>query len=127
MTELTLTAQEDNRIEFLDEEFDFEERVTESLEKIKELNIVEGTVTKITKDFVTVDFGYKSEGQIPTQEFFDSDGALTVEVQETTEIYLERFEDEHGQVVVSKEKAKKNFEFGKMLARFTAKTVSFPV
>jgi len=107
MTELTNVEQESTGIEFLDEEFDFELMVTESLEKIKELNIVEGTVTKITKDFVTVDFGYKSEGQIPSQEFFDSDGALIVEVGETTEIYLERFEDEHGQVVVSKEKAKK--------------------
>lgn len=107
MTELTNFNLEDTKIEFIDEEFDFEQQVTESLEKINELNIVEGTVTKITKDFVTVDFGYKSEGQIPSQEFFDSDGALTVEVGDRTEIYLERFEDESGQVVVSKEKAKK--------------------
>ena len=107
MTELTNIYHEESPIEFLDEEFDFEQQVTESLERINELNIVEGTVTNITKDFVTVDFGYKSEGQIPSQEFYDSDGALTVEVKDTTEIYLERFEDEHGQVVVSKEKAKK--------------------
>ncbi|MBU2649140.1 30S ribosomal protein S1 [bacterium] len=107
MTEITNFDPADTRIEFIDEEFDFEQHVTDSLEKINELNIVEGRVTRITKDFVTVDFGYKSEGQIPSQEFFDGDGALTVAVGDTTEIYLERFEDENGQVVVSKEKAKK--------------------
>ncbi|MFH2133004.1 MAG: 30S ribosomal protein S1 [bacterium] len=107
MTEITNFDPTDTRIEFIDEEFDFEQHVNDSLEKINELNIVEGKVTRITKDFVTVDFGYKSEGQIPSQEFFDSDGALTVAVGDTTEIYLERFEDENGQVVVSKEKAKK--------------------
>ncbi len=107
MTELTKFELDDTRIEFIDEEFDFEQRVTESLEKINEQNIVEGVVTKITKDFVTVDFGYKSEGQIPSQEFYDGDGALTVEVGENTEVYLERLEDDSGQAVVSKEKAKK--------------------
>lgn len=107
MTELNKQELEDTQIEFIDEEFDFETQLTESLEKISESNIVEGSVTKITKDFVTVDFGYKSEGQIPTQEFQDNEGELSVQVGDTTEIYLERFEDENGQVVVSKEKAQK--------------------
>ncbi len=105
MTELTENNIEDTKIEFIDEEFDFEKQVAESLENINEFEIVEGTVTKITKDFVTVDFGYKSEGQIPTQEFLDSESELTVQEGDTAEIYLERKEDENGQVVVSKEKA----------------------
>lgn len=104
MTELTNNT-EDTKIEFIDEEFDFDAKLTESLESINEFEIVEGTVTKITKDFVTVDFGYKSEGQIPTQEFFNTEGELTVQEGDKTEIYLERKEDENGQVVVSKEKA----------------------
>jgi len=107
MTEPQNTGPEDTQIEFVEDDFDFEQKVTESLYKINELNIVEGKVTKITKDFVTVDFGYKSEGQIPTQEFLDSEGELSIQVGDNTEIYLERFEDENGQVVVSKEKAKK--------------------
>jgi len=98
---------EDTNIEFIEEEFDFEQQVSERLDKINETELVEGKVEKITKDFVTVDFGYKSEGQIPTQEFFDAEGELTVQLGDTTEIYLERLEDERGQVVVSKEKAKK--------------------
>jgi small subunit ribosomal protein S1 len=107
MTELNRIEAEDSHVDFIDEEFDFEQKVTESLEKINESSIVEGNVTKITKDFVTVDFGYKSEGQIPTQEFMDGQGGLTVQVGDKTEVYLERFEDETGQVVVSKEKAQK--------------------
>ncbi|MCP4752035.1 MAG: 30S ribosomal protein S1 [Proteobacteria bacterium] len=100
-------VEEDSRVEFVDEDFDFENMVTQSLEKIKELEIVEGKVTNINKDFVTVDFGYKSEGQIPKQEFYDEQNELSVQIGDTTEIYLERFEDESGQVVVSKEKANK--------------------
>lgn len=107
MTELTNNVSEDTKIEFVDEEFDFDHKLAESLESINEYEIVEGNVTKITKDFVTVDFGYKSEGQIPTQEFTNAEGELTVQEGDTTEIYLERKEDENGQVVVSKEKAQR--------------------
>ncbi len=107
MNELINAKAEDTKIEFLDEEFDFDVQVTKALENINEFEIVEGSVTKITKDFVTVDFGYKSEGQIPTQQFFDTDNVLTVQEGDKTEIYLERKEDESGQVVVSKEKAKR--------------------
>ena len=107
MTELTNNSVEDTKIEFVNEEFDFDSKLSESLESINESEIVKGTVSKITKDFVTVDFGYKSEGQIPTQEFLNSDGELIVQEGDTTEIYLERKEDENGQVVVSKEKAQR--------------------
>ncbi len=107
MTELQNNSSEDTKIEFINEEFDFDSKLSESLESINESEIVKGTVTKITKDFVTVDFGYKSEGQIPTPEFFNTDGELTVQEGDTTEIYLERKEDENGQVVVSKEKAQR--------------------
>ncbi|MBU2514060.1 30S ribosomal protein S1 [bacterium] len=107
MTELTNTVSNDTKIEFIEEEFDFDSNLAESLESINEYEIVEGKVTKITKDFVTVDFGYKSEGQIPTQEFINTEGEITVQVGDTAEIYLERKEDENGQVVVSKEKAQR--------------------
>jgi small subunit ribosomal protein S1 len=107
MTELKNNSSEDTKIEFVSEEFDFDSKLSQSLENINESEIVKGTVTRITKDFVTVDFGYKSEGQIPTQEFLNSEGELIVQEGDTTEIYLERKEDENGQVVVSKEKAQR--------------------
>ena len=107
MTEQPESQEFDGKIEFIDEEFDLEQEVSNRLEKIKELKIVKGRVTHMSKDFVTVDFGYKSEGQIPRQEFTNENHELTVQIGDETEIYLERFEDEHGQVVVSKEKADK--------------------
>lgn len=94
-------------IEFSTDDFDFAASIENSLNDISELSIVQGKVTKINKDFVTVDFNYKSEGQVPRQEFYDEEGELNVQLGDLTEIYLERFEDEHGQVVVSKEKADK--------------------
>ena len=97
----------DSKIEFVHEEIDLGALVAERLAHIGEQQIVEGNVTKITKDFVTVDIGYKSEGQVPRSEFFNEEGEITIQVGETAEIYIERFEDEDGQVVVSKEKADK--------------------
>jgi len=94
-------------ITFSDEPFDFDSHLATALEGISEQEIVKGNITKITKDFVTIDFGYKSEGQVPTQEFFNPEGLVEVEIGDQAEIYIERFEDEDGQVVVSKEKADK--------------------
>ena len=107
MTELLSNFEFDGKIDFIDDEFDFEQEVTDRLEKINELEIVRGLVTHISKDFITIDFGYKSEGQVPRQEFINEENELTVQLGDEAEIYLERFEDEHGQVVVSKEKADK--------------------
>jgi small subunit ribosomal protein S1 len=107
MTELISNIEFSGKIDFIDDDFDFEQQVTERLEKINELEIVKGSVTHISKDFITIDFGYKSEGQVPRQEFMNEEHELAVNLGDEVEIYLERFEDEHGQVVVSKEKADK--------------------
>jgi small subunit ribosomal protein S1 len=107
MAELTSMETYEGKIDFIDEDFDFDQQVSERLEKINEGEIVTGSVTQISKDFVTIDFGYKSEGQVSRQEFMNEDHELTVQLADNVDIYLERFEDEHGQVVVSKEKADK--------------------
>ena len=107
MTELTTIETFEGKIDFIDEEFDFDQQVSERLEKINEGEIVTGRVTQISKDFVTIDFGYKSEGQVSRQEFMNDEHELIVKLLDNVDIYLERFEDEHGQVVVSKEKADK--------------------
>jgi len=66
--------------------------------------LLKGTIVEITKDFVVVDVGLKSEGLIPLQEFYSKDDiALGVEV----EVLLEQPENDYGQIVLSKEKADK--------------------
>ena len=88
---------------------DFGKMLEEFLQSdaIREGEIYSGKVLEIGKDFVTVDIGYKSEGQIPLDEFRGADGALGVQVGDRIDVYLERRENDNGLVELSKEKADK--------------------
>src|SRR6516162_5955172 len=79
----------------------------ESLKKedIKEGAIVRGRVIQVAKDYVVVDIGYKSEGQVPLEEFTGADGQPTVKPGDEIEVFLESRENENGLCVLSKEKA----------------------
>jgi small subunit ribosomal protein S1 len=74
-------------------------------EDIKEGEIVKGTVITVAKDYVVVDIGYKSEGQIPIEEFVGTDGQVTVKEGDQVEVLLESRENEYGLCILSKEKA----------------------
>jgi small subunit ribosomal protein S1 len=89
------------------EEDSFAALFEESLknEEIKEGEIVHGTVIQVTKDYVVVDIGYKSEGQVPVSEFFGTDQQVTVKPGDRIEVLLESRENENGLCVLSKEKA----------------------
>ncbi|SCA58593.1 30S ribosomal protein S1 [Chlamydiales bacterium SCGC AB-751-O23] len=65
-------------------------------------SILTGKIVEISKDFVVVDVGLKSEGLVPIQEFRDHEELV---LNNTIEVLLEYPEDEDGQVVLSKEKA----------------------
>jgi small subunit ribosomal protein S1 len=75
--------------------------------ELKENEIVRGTVVQITKDYAVVDIGYKSEGQVPIQEFGLAEGKPNVKVGDAVEVLLESRENDTGMVVLSKEKADK--------------------
>ncbi|MFH0900222.1 MAG: 30S ribosomal protein S1 [Pseudomonadota bacterium] len=81
----------------------FEESIRK--EDIREGEIVSGTVIQVTKDFVVVDIGYKSEGQVAIDEFVSSDGAVGVKEGDRISVLLESRENENGLCVLSKEKA----------------------
>ena len=85
----------------------FAEMFEESLKRdnIKEGGIVRGRVVQLTKDFVVVDIGYKSEGQVPIEEFTAPDGTITVKPGDDVDVYLESRENEAGLCELSKEKA----------------------
>ena len=85
----------------------FMELYEESLKSIQEGEVVKGEIVQIDKEYVLVDIGYKSEGQIPTQEFIDSEGNLTAKVGDQVDVLLERREDDEGTIRLSKEKAAK--------------------
>jgi len=66
--------------------------------------ILKGHIVEITKDFVVVDVGLKSEGLVPISEFEDpSSLALDAEI----EVYLDQAEGADGQIVLSREKARR--------------------
>lgn len=69
--------------------------------------IVNGKVLSITKDYVVVDIGYKSEGQIPIAEFRDAEGNLTVDAGDLVEVYVDQAEEDDALVELSKDKAVK--------------------
>ncbi len=77
----------------------------DSLGQFKEGQIIMGAVINVGKDMVTVDVGFKSEGFISLSEFPDHGKSLVVGGE--IEVYLERVEDNDGNVVLSKEKANK--------------------
>ena len=89
------------------EEESFMELYEESLKTIQEGEVVTGQIVHIDKEYVLVDIGYKSEGQIPIHEFQDEDGNLTAKVGDKVDVLLERKEDDEGIIFLSKEKASK--------------------
>ncbi|MGZ3428584.1 MAG: S1 RNA-binding domain-containing protein, partial [Polyangia bacterium] len=74
-------------------------------EEIKEGAIVHGRVIQLNKDHVVIDIGYKSEGQVPIEEFTGADGKVTVKEGDQVEVFLESRENDLGLCVLSKEKA----------------------
>jgi small subunit ribosomal protein S1 len=76
-------------------------------EEFKDGDIVRGHVIQVAKDYVVVDIGFKSEGQIPIEEFIGTDGKIHVAEGDDVEVLLESREDEEGIIVLSKEKADK--------------------
>jgi len=89
------------------EEKSFMELYEESMKSPQEGDLVSGEIVQIDKDYVLVDIGYKSEGQIQINEFLDADGNLSAEVGDHVDVLLERREDEDGLIILSKEKAAK--------------------
>ena len=75
----------------------------ETLNKIQEHQVVEGTVISIDKKEVVVNIGYKSDGIIPASEFrYNPD----LKVGDKVEVYVENQEDKCGQLVLSHKKAR---------------------
>ena len=69
---------------------------------IREGQIVQARVLRITEATVILEFGFKSEGAVPLDEFKDPD---EIEAGQEVEVLLESLEDEDGVVVLSKKKA----------------------
>src|SRR3989304_6366644 len=83
----------------------FKELYEESLHEVQEGAVIHGRVIHIGPEFVTVDIGFKSEGQVPLREFLIKDGIPVVGGGGDIDVFVERKESEIGMVSLSKEKA----------------------
>ncbi len=89
-------------------EKDFKDR------KLKENEIIKATVTEITKNFVVVDCKAKMEGMIPVEEFKNDEEFSKLKVGSQIDVYLERIESFKGEIIVSRDKARKMKAWKKM-------------
>ena len=84
---------------------EFEAMFEESLRTVKPGGVVKGRVVGITSTHVLIDVGYKSEGQIPIQEFMDRQSNVQVKVGDDVDVYFDSSEGENGGIVLSRQRA----------------------
>ncbi|MBR6482334.1 MAG: 30S ribosomal protein S1 [Bacteroidaceae bacterium] len=82
---------------------DLQKAYDETLNRVNEHEVVDGTVIAINKREVVVNIGYKSDGIIPVNEFRYNP---ELQVGDTVEVYIENQEDKKGQLVLSHKKAR---------------------
>lgn len=96
------------KAKFNDEEYSQEEFLalaklySDSFRDVKEGEMIKGKVVRIQGDNVIVDVGFKSEGTIPKNEFFEG---VDLKVGQEIEVVLESVEDQEGNLVLSKQRA----------------------
>ena len=73
---------------------------------IEEGVIVSGEVVKIDETYILVDVNFKSEGQIPLDEFMEN-GQVAVKVGDTVDVYVVRKNEREGSIVLSRDKTKR--------------------
>jgi small subunit ribosomal protein S1 len=83
----------------------FEALFENSIKELKSGNVVIGTIVQVNDDDVVVDVGGKSEGVIPLREFAGDERAADIKVGDQFDVLIERTENEHGLISLSKEKA----------------------
>ncbi len=84
---------------------EFENLLTEKFNLLRPGKVVTGEVIEISKEVVTVDIGFKSEGVVPTEQFLHNEGVIAVKVGDKVDVLIVALENELGQLVLSKEKA----------------------
>lgn len=78
--------------------------------------ILKGRIVEITKDFVIIDVGLKSEGLVPISEFTEAE---ELSLGNEIEVLLDQMEGSDGQIVLSKEKARRQRQWEYILNHCT--------
>ena len=89
--------------------------------KFKEGEVTVGTVEEIGNKFVFIDLGLKSSGAVPIEEFKLTKELDKIKVGSKVEVLLEKIENRDGEIVVSREKARKVNSWQKLEKAFEEK------
>ena len=89
--------------------------------KLKEQEIISATVTEITNNFIVVDCKAKMEGMIPIEEFKIDDEISKLKIGSKIDVFLEKIESFKGEIVVSRDKARKLKAWNKLEKVFETK------
>ena len=101
----------------------FEYLFQESLNQkamIPGVTVLDATVVRIDKEFVTVDVGLKSEGVIAIEQFRNDKGEMEVAMGDTVDVVLEMLEDGFGETRLSREKAKRAQAWNTLMKAYEA-------
>lgn len=100
----------------------FADLLAESLGQTDRLegNVLRGRIVALDSDAATIDVGLKSEGRVALKEFTVSGELPELKVGDDVEVYLERMENRNGEVVLSREKAKREEAWTQMEKLFNA-------
>ncbi len=107
---LDLKPARDEFAALLDEQFGSSSRL--------EGTVVRGTVVAIDGEEALVDVGLKSEGRIPLKEFAPPGQTPEVKVGDVVEVYVERYENRSGEIVLSREKARREESWNRLERAF---------
>ncbi len=80
--------------------------------------VLRGTVVAIDGEEAIVDVGLKSEGRIPLKEFAPPGQTPEVKVGDVVEVYVERYENRSGEIVLSREKARREESWNRLERAF---------
>ena len=117
---MVIETQSENKTSSMKE---FESLLNEDFKnrKFKENEIIQATVSEITKKHIVVDCKTKMEGMIPIEEFKNDNELDKLKVGSVIDVYLERIESFKGEIVVSREKARRMKAWQKMEKVFETK------
>ncbi len=116
MVESTEMSQETSTPVDMDVSFEdaLEDYLNEDFGDLEEGIIVKGEVVKIGKEHVLIDVNFKSEGQIPIDEFKDAEGDFELEVGDRIDVYVVSKNESEGTINLSRERAKRMQLFDKL-------------
>ncbi len=95
---------------------DFAALLEESLQQNDSLErtVVKGKVVSVDSDYALIDVGLKSEGRVALKEFAPPGQPAEIAVGDQVEVFVERYEDVNGEVVLSREKARREEAWEKL-------------